>query len=353
MSNGEIGVGVIGMNPTNMGSTMTLVQDDPEQRFVIKAMCARREDVLKKYAEEIGVPFWTTDYRELCSRDDVDVVCVYSPDHLHAEHCSTAIQNGKHVVCTKPMVTNLEDAKMIVKLVREKGVKFLVGQTMRFDRQFGSLRKMYADGEFGELMAAEAHYVHDMRGAFETTPWRLEVPQDLMFGGCVHPIDILRCFLGDVDEVHAYGVKSGVEPRFPYENNFFINLKFKSGPMARVAGLYGIVHPPMPMMQVGLYGTKASVQADFTDNEPGQVRVVIDGPDGPKLTVTDYEAEKDTSAYGHGATVIRYMKHFQDCLDEDKKPSPDEIDGAKSIAVGVAAWESVKTGKPVKVFNEF
>jgi len=332
---------------------MTLVQDDPEQRFAIRAMCARRENVLKDYAREIGVPFWTTDYRELCKRKDIDVVCVYTPDHLHAEHCKEAILNGKHIVCTKPMVTTLDDARMLVNLVREKNVKFLVGQTMRFDRQFASLQKMYADGDLGELMAAEAYYVHDMRVPFQITPWRLEVPQDLMFGGCVHPIDILRCFLGDVDEVHAYGVKSGVEPRYPYENNFFLNLKFKSGQMARVAGLYGIVHPPMPMMQVGLYGTKASVQADFTDNEPGQVRVVIDAPDGPEETVTDYEPERDTSAYGHGATVVRYMKHFQECLDEDKEPSPSVVDGAKSVAVGVAAWESIKSGKPVKVFNEF
>ena len=79
----------------------------------------------------------------------MDVVCVYSPDHLHAEHCIVALENGKHVVCTKPMVTTLEDARKLVELVRRKGVKFLVGQTMRFDRQFLAARKMYDDGAPG------------------------------------------------------------------------------------------------------------------------------------------------------------------------------------------------------------
>ena len=61
-------------------------------------------------------------------REDIDVVAIYSPDHLHAEHCTAAIQAGKHVICTKPMVTDLEDAKRLVELVREKEVKFLIGQ---------------------------------------------------------------------------------------------------------------------------------------------------------------------------------------------------------------------------------
>ena len=128
-----IGLGVIGMNPTNMGSTATLLKDVPDLKYELRAICAKRAEVLEGYAAEIGVGFWTTDYQELVSRDDIDVVAVYSPDHLHAVHCAAAIEAGKHVVCTKPMVTDLDDAKRLVGLVREKGVKFLVGQTMRFD----------------------------------------------------------------------------------------------------------------------------------------------------------------------------------------------------------------------------
>ena len=67
---------------------------------------------------------------------------------------------------------------------------------------------------------------------------------------------------------------------------------------------------------------------------------------------TNYPPEIE-GAYGHGETVLRYLKHFQDCLDRDEKPDPDAEEGAKSIAVCSAAWESVKTGRPVKVFNEF
>ncbi|MBI2440254.1 MAG: Gfo/Idh/MocA family oxidoreductase [Lentisphaerae bacterium] len=348
-----INLGVIGMGLSNMASTLALLKDAPDLRYRLRAVCSRRPEIVDQCVRQFGAEFGTTDYRELVERKDVDVVCVYSPDHLHADHCLAALAAGKHVVCTKPMVTSLADARKLVRLVRRTGRKFLVGQTMRFDRQFLMAKKMFDDGDLGNLIALESYYVHDMRPVFPFTPWRLNAPQDLMFGGCVHSIDVIRAFGGDVETVQANAIKGNLTKQYPMADNFFLNLKFKSGVIGRVSGLYGIVHPPTPMMQFGIYGTQGSLQAEFTDNEPGQVRVVLDKFPAKKPLVSVFEPERDLSAYGHGATVIRYMRHFQECLERDREPSPSVLDGAKSVAVGVAAWESVKTGKVIKAFNRF
>jgi len=349
----SIGLAVIGANPTNMGSTTSLLRDVPDLRYELRGVCAKNPVVLERYAHEIGAPFWTTDYRELVTRDDVDVVAIYSPDHLHAEHCLAAIDAGKHVVCTKPMVADLDDAKRLVTRVRESGVKFLVGQTMRFDVQFTTMRRFVEDGDLGEIMVAEAHYNHDLRAIYEMTPWRLNAPQDFMYGGVVHPVDILRCLVGDIDEVHAYASKGLLTPEYPKQNNFLLSLKFSNGAIGRAMGLYDVVHPPMPMMQVTLYGTKGTMVGEFTDNEGGSVRLTLDKTGVSQPLVMHCPPETDTSVYGHGQSVIRYMRHFQECLDTDTQPSPDVVDGAKSIAVGSAAWESVQTGAAVVVFNDF
>lgn len=349
----KIRLGIIGMAPSNMASTLTLLKDDADLRYEITAICGRRREVAERSAREFGIRAWTTDAGELVGRDDVDVVCVYSPDHLHAEHCAGALEHGKHVVCTKPMVTKLDDARRLVKLTREKKAKFLVGQTMRFDRQFLTAKKFFDDGDLGKLIALESYYVHDIRPVFAMTPWRLTAPQDFMFGGCVHSLDVLRAFGGDIESVHCVATRGKLTEGYPLEDNFFINVKFKSGVIGRVSGLYGIVHPPTPMMQFGIYGSKGSLQAEFTDNEPGEVRVVLDKLAAHKPMVSRFDAERDRSAYGHGATVIRYMRHFQNCLDADLEPSPGVADGAKSVAAGVAAWESVRNGTVVKAFNEF
>lgn len=348
-----INLGVIGMGLNNMASTLALLKDAPDLRYRLQAVCSRRQEVVAQCVRDFGAEFGTTDYRALVARKDVDVVCVYSPDHLHAQHCFAALLAGKHVVCTKPMVTSLADARKLVRLVRQTGRKFLVGQTMRFDRQFLMAKKMFDDGDLGNLIALESYYVHDMRPVFDFTPWRLTAPQDLMFGGCTHPIDVLRAFGGDMLSVQANAIKGNLTRQYPLPDNFFLNLKFASGVIGRVSGLYGIVHPPTPMMQFGIYGTKGSLQAEFTDNEPGQVRVVLDKFAAHKPQTAIFEPERDRSAYGHGATVIRYLRHFQECLDRDREPSPGVLDGAKTVAVAEAAWESVKTGKVVKVWNRF
>jgi predicted dehydrogenase len=342
-----IRLGIIGLGRRNMASTFTLLAAEPDLRYRITAACASRADAVAAAARDFGIPFATADHRALVECPDVDVVCVFSPDHLHAEHCAAALEAGKHVVCTKPMVTTVQDARRLVALVRARGLKFLVGQTMRFDRQFLAAKRLLDDGGLGALIALESHYVHDMRPVYESTPWRRTVPQDLMFGGCVHSIDVLRAFGGDVESVQAFANRGGLTPGYPIEDNFFLNLRFVSGAVGRVAGLYGIVHPPLPMMGFGLYGTKGSLQSAFTDNEPGELRVVLDRP-GQEAVVTRYEREADLSAYGHGATVVRYMRYFQECLDRDLDPSPGVLDGAKAVAVGAAAWESVRTGAVVR-----
>jgi predicted dehydrogenase len=107
------------------------------------------------------------------------------------------------------------------------------------------------------------------------------------------------------------------------------------------------------MMQVTLYGTKGTMYGDFTDNKGGKVKMVLDKMAAKEPLEMTCPPEVDTSVYGHGQTVIRYMRHFQQCLEDNLEPSPNVVDGAKSIAVGVAAWESIHTGQPVKVWNRF
>jgi predicted dehydrogenase len=191
----DIGLGIIGLG---MGQDLYLLHNDPAYRFEVRGVCSATVEKARTVAEKNGTPFWTNDYTALIERDDIDVIGVYSPGHLHGIHCIAALEAGKHVVFTKPLVGPahgegvLEECEHIVQLVREKNLKFLVGQTMRFDPEFQAAKRFYEDGDIGETILAEAHYVHDIGGVAEYTPWRVEAPQDFLFGGACHPIDILR-----------------------------------------------------------------------------------------------------------------------------------------------------------------
>ncbi|MEE2710055.1 MAG: Gfo/Idh/MocA family oxidoreductase [Gemmatimonadota bacterium] len=351
----SIGVGVIGLG---MGQDMYLLHQDPGSRFEVRGICASTEEKTRTVAEQHGTPFRTTEYRELVERPEIDVVAVYSPDHLHGDHCIAALEAGNHVVCTKPLVGRshgegvLEECDRIVRLAQSKGLKFLVGQTMRFDPEFHAAKQFFDDGDLGDILMAESHYVHDIRGVAEYTPWRVDAPQDFLFGGACHPIDTLRWFFGDVEEVFVYANRSGLTPEYPIEDNFIINLKFTRGTIARILAAYGIIHPPMPMMGLSLYGTKGSIRCDYTDFKGGHVHVIFDKMNGLPEFETSFDPIMEGS-YGHGHAVRQYMAHLEDCIVNDGHPSPDAAEGAKTIAVGAACWESVLTGQPVKVRNTF
>jgi len=348
MTNTPIGLGIIGFG--GFGRTFEVLKGAPGLRYELRAVCALDAEKLRQRAQQAGVPFWTTDYRELISRQDVDVVAVCSPDYLHAEHSLAAIAAGKHVVSSKPNAVTLDEVRELVKQVRLKGVKYLAAYTMRQDQQYLAAREMLDSGDLGRLIAMEGHYLHDMRDTYEATPWRLQVPQDMMFGGCMHIVDILRAVGGDVETVQAFGNQGHLTPAYPIPDNFYINLKFKSGAIGRVSGLYGIIHPPQPMHQFNLYGSKASLVCEFG---PSQMRVVFDKFGGHPPFVTSFKPEPEARRFGYGPSIVRYMRHFQDCLDNDREPDPGVVESAKSIATGAAAWESIKTGQVVKVFNDF
>jgi len=342
-------IGIIG---AGMGSTLLEINNINDSKLEVIGICSKPIEIAEKYKEEYNLKYAFEDYKRLIEKKDIDIIAVYSPDHLHAEHCMAALNAKKHVICTKPLVTSLEHAKEIVKLVDEKKVKFLTGQTMRFEPQFETIKKMYDDGDLGKPILAEAYYVHDMRPIYKMTPWRLNTPQDLMYGGVCHPVDVLRWFLGDVDEVFAYGNKGNLTPEYSLESNFILSLKFKNGVIARILGAYDIVHPPMPMMGVSIFGTTGSAIGDYSDKLGGRVKVVFDKFNFKNESESVFLPETE-GAYGHGMTVIRYLEHFEDCLENDLTPIPDVKEGAKSISVCSAAWESIETGKPIKVFNEY
>ncbi len=318
----------------------------PNIEFV--AICDIVEEVGRPAAEEFGVEY-VPSTEELWKRD-IDAVGIFSPCVYHYEQIRQALLAGKHVIVTKPMVDSLDEAREIVELVDRTGLKLLVAQSMRWNSMFRAIHALHEAGKLGRIMLAEAYYVHDMRPVMDRSPWRYQIPQDFMYGGVCHPVDLLRWFLGEVDEVFSYGSHGGLDTRYPAdkENNFIISLKYQNGVIARVLSAYDIIHPPAlwhrPFHGVGLalYGTKASL---FND------RIVYEyyGQGKPvEEAITPADEKED-----HAGETMGFLKHFEQCLVNGVKPLVDVRDGAQVVAICSACWDSIHSGRPVKVTREF
>ena len=331
-----IGVAGLGHGRTLIGANTK--DDIPVQ---VTALCDTKKDALAKVAAEHGIERTTTSFDELCETD-VDIIGIYTPGPLHAGQILKALSAGKHVMVTKSMVYNMDEVESVIEAVDRSGRVLMVTQTMRGRYDFIEAKRACDAGEIGELFLAEAHYVHDLRPVYDYSPWRVQMPQDLILGGACHPIDLLRWFMGDIEEVHCYGLRGGVSKDYPQEDNFLINCRFKSGKIGRVANILGAIHPPdVPGNSLTVYGTKGTIR-------DSQKRIDPDWPSPTRTTVTTFPDGR-----GHYGEMLVMLRHMADCVLNGTKPWVDVRDGARIVATGLACWESVRTGLPVKVRNEF
>ena len=196
----------LGLAGLGHGDTL-LRANGPENELPIRvtALCDVNEELLDAASRKHGIDAVTTDFDELAARSDVDIIGIYTPGPLHARQILTALDNGKHVMVTKSMVYTIEEAESVVEAVDRTGLVLLVTQSLRGRPDFIDAKRACDAGEIGELFMAEAHYIHDLRPVYKRSPWRITMPQDLILGGACHPIDLLRWFMGDIDEVHCVG----------------------------------------------------------------------------------------------------------------------------------------------------
>lgn len=327
------------------------LQNHPELSVV--AVCDVNQEVLKKTLNEFAVPNGYSEYEDMVRRQDIDIIAIYTPDQLHFQHIKSAFQAGKHVICTKPLVNSLTEAKEILELKKAyPDQQLLVGQSSRFFGPMQHQRKAFESGKLGELSYVETQYVHDMRWFYNNRGWAREGGFDLLFACCSHPVDLIRWYMGDVEEVFAYASKSLIAEQAQFQGNdtFMINLKFESGRIGRVLGLYGLEHPhhTRPWIEVGVYGTKGTFIAKYP-----QLESIIKYEGEPERVESYFE---DIYHYfqfegvnHHAGEFVNYTEYFASCLAQNEKAFPDVVDGYKTIAVLEAIRESIHSGMPVKL----
>ncbi len=122
-------------------------------------------DRLAEQAALLGVKRTYASLDELL-HSDVDAVAIYTQRHLHGPQTIQALQAGKHVYCAVPIAQTLDDIAAIVQTVEETGLIYMTGETHYYNPATLYCRQRYRNGNFGDFVYAEAHYLHDMAEGF-------------------------------------------------------------------------------------------------------------------------------------------------------------------------------------------
>ena len=127
------------------------------------------------HATAVGALVACASAAELIARDDVDVVHVCTPNHLHAEQCAAALAAGKHVVAEKPLATSVADARALRTQAERAGVVHAVCHNYRYYPMVRALGALVARGDLGRVHLVQGSYLlEEVLGIADGDHWMLD-----------------------------------------------------------------------------------------------------------------------------------------------------------------------------------
>lgn len=161
----ELRVGIVGYNFMGKAHSNGWLQAakffDPERVPVLQVACGRTEEPLRDFAERWGWKHVEKDWRRLVERDDVDVVDISLPQHLHAEVAIAAARAGKHIFCEKPMALSATDAQAMLAAAEKAGVTHYLNHNYRRCPAVRLARQFIDEGRIGRIFHWRGAYQQD------------------------------------------------------------------------------------------------------------------------------------------------------------------------------------------------
>ena len=323
-------VGVVGLGLGKIHVAAYSKQESVGRLVVCDANRKRCEEVRRGFDRVSEV---YDDLDAMLTTEDLDVVSVTTPDHLHRTHAVLCLQAGCHVLLTKPISTNLEDAGAIVRTTKETGQKLMVAHERRF-RTFGlRLKEILERGELGDIIHIRYDSIQDKRLQFERAPWyaSAEAGRTAITGSGIHQVDFLRFVVAKpVTSVGAFSNAHGTLV-FPGNKTTSAIFRFEGGIVGQVTVTYETHWPPEGGAiddTFRLVGTRGVVVGNS---------IARDGRSGWEEIPRD---EDPIPTASH-----RCVEGFLSSIVEDRPVEVSPRDAYASLAAAAAADESARTGR--------
>ncbi|MDZ4689130.1 MAG: Gfo/Idh/MocA family oxidoreductase [Planctomycetaceae bacterium] len=337
----------------------------------IAAICQRNEDKLHKTGDQFQIGKRYTKYEDVLADPQVDFVHINSPIPDHAWMSLKALNAGKHVMCTVPMATTIEECDQICEAVAKTGKKYMMAETVVYSREFLFIKDMYKKGELGKIQHLAASHPQDMDGWPDY--WERMIPMHYathVVSPCLGLLDGLAeyvsCFgSGTVrdDIAKKSGNKYAVES---------CHIKVKDSDVTAHIWrfLYDVARQYRESFDV--YGTKRSFEWTLVEHEPHVIHTAKKPePEIPeKVTIPDFAhllpapirkftmpAEIHDQGHlsfiqggGHGGSHPHLVHEFVSALVQNRDPWPNAVTSANWTCVGICAHQSaMKGGEIVKL----
>ena len=350
----------------------------------MQTICGRTTAALQAARSQLGWQRACTDWHELVESPLIDIVDISTPNDSHAEIAIAAAQNGKHVLCEKPLALSVKQAQAMLAAAQKSKVVHMVCHNYRRIPAMSLARKMIGEGALGRIYHYRARYAQDwiVDPEFPLT-WRLE--KNHSGSGAhgdinSHIVDLARYLVGEFKEVsgltHTFiqerpmgeaPVKIRGQPGNPARKMGKVTVddaamflgRFENGALANLEATRFALGRKNHI-EIEINGSKGSLSFDFEDmnrlkffdntnpaDRQGFRDILVTQPGGVHPYVGQWWPPGHIIGYEH--TFIHTIADFINACVEGKPVQPTFEDGVKNQRVLEAVEESARSGKWVKV----
>jgi len=302
-----------------------------EDKVEISALCDTREEAARARAEEFGGKVYT-DYKKMLDDEDLDIVFICVPPDSHGDMEVLAAQKGLHILVEKPVDLYLENAIRANEAIKKAGVVTCVGYTAGYSNVDQAVRKFLADKTIGMVAAERWGGV----AGDENHWWRvMERSGGMLHEQATHQLNTVRYFAGDVVEVYK---KDALRVNTDLANHTIpdceiVTMLFKSGAV-------GYITTTSALIKGGGSGRMDIILEGHIRLQLGRGGVTVLPEGAATIEVEDKPTLNLDQAF------------IEAILTGDRSLVRNNYeDGLKTTAITLAANESAKTSKPVKVYQ--
>jgi scyllo-inositol 2-dehydrogenase (NAD+) len=333
--NTKLNVGVIGVG--RLGKTYARYFCGRIENAALTAISDASQETLDSVGTELGISKRYVRPEDLIADKTVDTVVIVSPTSTHKDIALQAAEVLKPTFCEKPLSISLPDALNMYHTIQQSGSFFQMGFQRRFDNGYVAAKRKIVDGLIGDLVLFKSSSRDPQRPSLEYL--NPATSGGLIIDCGIHDLDLARWFMGEAESVYSIGGTLAY-PEMKAINdidNAVVCLRFDSGALGTVDmsrnGVYGYD------IRTEILGTAGTVKIGYLRETP----ILVMTKEGVTHDTVPYFPERFEQAY------VSQLQDFVNNVLGDKPPSVTCADGVAALNLSVAATQSFKESRPVKV----
>jgi len=361
MSKRDLKIGVVGAR-RGLGFSAIVKH---MQGAVVYALCDQSLETAKSVQDKAGAHYVFDDF-ETFIECGLDVAVIASPPEFHVQQAVDALRRHIHVLSEVPAAHTAGECFELLQAVRSSKAQYMLAENYRYATEVELVRRLVADGRFGDLYYAEGAYIHDCRSirrdAAGHLTWRAQYPSQIMY--CTHSLAPINYWWDNCRITTAIGQDTGPNRFETYRTNDCDVAFLRNDDLGLITiRCDGNSPRPHQMNKFALQGTRGCYESGRVHGEPANVYLSPDGatkPDAawePLMTYAQaylpdewLNPPAEAKAGGHGTSEWFMIRDFINAVRDNATPPIGIYAALNCTAPGLYCVQSkLQGGQPVPI----